>query len=265
MRAAGPRPGAGEDAGGRARAAGDAAEATLHAGWGRGDARCGGARPTKRCRPQRGLQEAASGPEAQCGPPAGPPGARRQCWGRRGPGGAVPVSAPQSAGHRALGKSGTSDWQQQGEDGGQREEGGWEAGSRKGCRGPSRVSGGLAMSTEPLPFASCSLTKRMVSTQLSSSTTRLLEGPLGRLVSRPGPCVAAPTWLRSLQGVQPPAPRPGSVSPRPPALAEPKGSGIGAVLLDMSLSATGTGENSQNLAGLSHRPAANIWNICNLS
>jgi len=115
------------------------------------------------------------------------------------------------------------------------------------------------------PGRTTSLTKRMVSTQLSSSTTRLLEGPLGRLVSRPGPCVAAPTWLRSLQGVQPPAPRPGSVSPRPPALAEPKGSGIGAVLLDMSLSATGTGENSQNLAGLSHRPAANIWNICNLS
>lgn len=86
---------------------------------------------------------------------------------------------------------------------------------------------------------------------------------MGRLAGRPGPCVATPKWLKSLQGVQPPAPWPSSVSLRPPALAEPKGSEISAVLQDMSLSAVGTRGTSQNRAGLSYGPSGNIWNICN--
>lgn len=73
--AAGAGPGAGEDAGGGACAARGAAEAALPAGWGCGDTGRGGAQPAQRHPPQRD-QEAALGPEAHCGPKAGPPGAQ---------------------------------------------------------------------------------------------------------------------------------------------------------------------------------------------
>lgn len=76
---AGSGPGAGEDAGGGACAAGRASEATLRAGCGGGDARRGGAWPARHCPPQWDLQEAAPGPEAQCGPQAGPPGRTTRC------------------------------------------------------------------------------------------------------------------------------------------------------------------------------------------
>lgn len=114
---AGAGPGAGEDAGGGACAAGRASEATLRAGRGGGGARRGGARPAQPCPPRRELPEAAAGPEAQCGPQAGPAGRTAGAGARAGMGAwrARPASCFQSV-DGGLGRSENADQQEQNAD-----------------------------------------------------------------------------------------------------------------------------------------------------
>lgn len=153
--AAGSCPGAGEDAGGGAYAAGGAAEAALRAGWRRGDTERGGAQPTQCCPPWWDLQEATPSPEAQCGSPAGPAGAERRHWGREGPRGCRPRLCSPVCGTRGRNAASAT-------------RGGWWG--WEGYRGPrgGRVCGGPATFAEPLNSDSCSWTRRMASTRLSS-------------------------------------------------------------------------------------------------